>query len=103
MLGIDDLKEVTAKVKGVEMQQHVGICPISKASNGTAFKATPSINRWACFCTTCKAQEKNHGDVIELVKRVKNIDYRTAAELIQDGVVNGAGKGASNPSPKQEV
>jgi hypothetical protein len=96
-LGIE-LKETTADIRGEKVQQYVGVCPISKASNATAFKVTPSLNRWFCFCATCKAQEKKGGDCIELVKRVKNIDYRAAAQLIK-----GADEGASNPSPKQEA
>ena len=86
--------------------QLVGICPISKANNATAFKITPNKNRFICFCSTCKKLDKPGGDCIELVRRVRGVDVRQAAheiELYFTKYRDGAGKAAGNDRPQQEV
>lgn len=106
MLGFD-LKEIQAKVKEETVTQYVGQCPISKSGNATVFKITPSINRFVCFCLGCaqytdkKGKPKRGGDCIELVRRMKGIDYRAAALEIQKHF--GADKVAENAQPQQEV
>lgn len=54
-------------------EQWVGTCPISKVNNATAFKITPSKNRFICFCSACKKLDKQGGDCIEMVRRVMNL------------------------------
>ena len=78
--------------------QLVGQCPISKGTNPTAFKITPSKNRFICFCSDCKKLPKPGGDCIELLARVRRISTREAA-----GIISGADKAADTPAQKQEV
>lgn len=84
-------------------EQLVGTCPISKANNATAFKITPSKNRFICFCSACKKLDKPGGDCIELVRRVRGMtNPRDAAQEIV-AHFNKAGKAVDNPPPRQEV
>lgn len=85
--------------KGV---QFVGCCPISQLMNPTAFKVTPSLNRFICFCAECKKQDKPGGDCIELVRRFRRLaSTKEAAAEIQKHF--GAGKAADNAPEKQEA
>ena len=52
----------------------VGPCPIHSGDNPTAFVVSRTKNLWRCF-TACDAG----GDVVELVRRLDNIDYPRVA------------------------
>jgi hypothetical protein len=83
--------------------QLVGQCPISQSGNTTAFKLTPSMNRFICFCAECKKLPKQGGDCIELVRRFRRLDsHRAAAQEIARHF-NGANEADDNPSTKQEA
>ena len=81
--------------------QLVGCCPVSQLMNPTAFKITPSKNRFICFCAECKKFPKQGGDCIEMVRRFRRVEHREAAAEIAKYF--GAGKAADNAPPKQEV
>jgi len=82
--------------------QLVGTCPISGAGNRTAFKLTPGMNRFFCFCPECRKLPKPGGDCIELVRRFRKLtNPRDAAAEIAAHF--GAGKVADNAPPQQEV
>jgi hypothetical protein len=83
--------------------QLVGQCPISQTGNATVFKLTPSMNRFICFCSSCKQLPKQGGDCIELVRRFRRLDSHREAALEVQKLTNGAGKADDNPSPKQEA
>jgi hypothetical protein len=91
-----------AKLLGLKLtekgEQWVGSCPISQTGNATAFKITPKLNRFICFCPECKKFPKQGGDCIELVARMRRVGHREAAAFI-----SGAGKADDNARPQQEV
>lgn len=92
------LTEKQANLRGNTVIQYVGRCPISKIGDDTAFKITPELNRFVCFCPACRKREKQGGDCIEMVSRIRGIDHREAAASI-----SGAGKAAENPPTQQEA
>ena len=93
-LGVSGLVERASAEHGV---QWVGKCPMS-GQGSNAFKLAVRRNRFICFCTDCKKLNKNGGDDIELVSRVKKIGHREAAEALQAQFLNGAGKAPANAS-----
>jgi hypothetical protein len=91
------------KVNKEGVLQLVGQCPISHSGNGSAFKISPSYNRWICFCAECGKLPKRGGDCIELVRRFRKFDTHLPAAQEIAHHFNGAGKADDNPSPKQEA
>src|SRR5271170_3621286 len=71
--------------------QLVGTCPISQVGGNTAFKITPLMNRFICFCPECKKLTKQGGDNIELMRRLRRCEAREAAAEVQK-LFSGAGK-----------
>jgi hypothetical protein len=78
--------------------QFVGLCPISQLMTPAAFKVTPGINRFHCFCAECRKLDKPGGDCIELVRRFRRLasHREAAAEIVRH--FQGAGKAAENAS-----
>ena len=52
----------------------IGPCPIHRGDSTTAFVVTRNKNLWHCF-TRCRGG----GDVVDLVRRLDQIDYRSTA------------------------
>lgn len=100
-LGITGLAERHNEQHGV---QFCGKCPISNGTNPTSFKLTPGINRFICWCTSCKALPKPGGDAVELVSRVRKISQKDAAAAIAGQfLAGGAGRADDNDRPQQEA
>jgi hypothetical protein len=102
---ITDVARALGFVLTEKGEQLVGQCPISQTGNSTAFKITPSINRFICFCSACRQLPKQGGDCIELVRRFRRIDPKQvhlAAQEVQK-LTGGASKVGDNAPQQQEV
>lgn len=96
------LTEAKTTIGDESVPQFVGTCPISQTGGKTAFKITPSLNRFVCFCSDCRKNTKPGGDIIELMRRLRRCDVREAAAEVQK-LFDGAGKAGDNGRPQQEV
>jgi CHC2-type zinc finger protein len=83
------IQQVAEQMAGVKLRPHKdelrGCCPISQSTNPRHFCITPSLNRYVCFCDTCKTFTKRGGDAIELIRRVRHFDkpLLAAREIVQ--------------------
>lgn len=68
----------------------IGPCPIHRGDSTTAFVVTRSKNLWHCF-TRCRGG----GDVVDLVRHLDQIDYRSTAVYL----ASLAGTAATRPTP----
>jgi len=73
---IERVLEVRGRLKAMRLHGDnlIGPCPIHRGDSTTAFVVTRSKNLWHCF-TGCR----RGGDVIDLVRRLDECDYRSTA------------------------
>jgi hypothetical protein len=86
---IESLSETT--------QGYEGVCPVC---GSTAFKANTEKNAWFCFGECKEKEEKNGGNILDLVASIEGVSVKKAAVLIDRWFPE---KQENNVAQEQEV